>query len=174
MKYSEYKHILQMDRSRLAKGGHLKTYISNSGYRIVTHYRRCKLLENKKLLYPLYLLQRIIYNQKCVKAGCDIPSHATIGKGFKIDHTQGIIINSKAIIGDGCTIKSGTVIGKNNRGVPVIGDNVMIGAHAIILGNIHIGNNADIGAGAIVTHDVPDSAIVIGESAHIYRIKGET
>lgn len=174
MKYKEYREILKTDRERLAKGGHIITYLVNSGYRIVTHYRRCKLLEGYCLLYPIYMIQRFIYSRKCIKAGCDIPSHVVIGKGFKIDHTQGIVINSKARIGEMCTIKAGAVIGKNNRGVPVIGDNVMIGVHAVILGDVHVGNNADIGAGAIVTHDVPDSAIIIGEAAHVYRIKGDS
>ena len=174
MQYREYKKILQADRERLLIGGHLETYVKNSGYRIITHFRRCKLLEGKRFLYPLYLFQRFIYNRKCIAAGCDIPSHVAIGKGLKIDHTQGIVINSKAIIGNGCTIKSGVVIGKNDRGVPIIGDNVMLGVHAIVLGDIKIGNNVDVGAGAIVTHDVPDLAIVIGDAAHIYRIKEDS
>lgn len=174
MTYKEYTSILKTDRERLQIGGHVRTYIKNSGYRIITHYRRCKFLEGHKLLYLLYLIQRVIYNHKCIVAGCDIPSHAVIGKGLKIDHTQGIVINSKAVVGENCTIKSGAVIGKNDKGVPVIGDNVMLGVHAIVLGKIIVGNNADIGAGAIVTHDVPESAIVIGEAAHVYRIKGDS
>lgn len=62
---------------------------------------------------------------------------------------------------------TGALIGANSRGVPHIGDNVMVGGHAIIIGDVKIGNNVKIGAGAIVTHDVPDNSVVVGDSAHI-------
>ena len=171
MRYKEYKGYLTADRERYAIGGHFKTYVCNSGYRIITHYRRCKLLEGRHFLFPLYQLQRFIYNRKCIKAGCDIPSHVVIGQGLKIDHTQGIVINSKVVIGKNCTIKSGVVIGKNNRGTPIIGNNVMIGVHALIIGNVNIASGTEIGAGAIVTHDTPANSVVICDSAHILRIK---
>jgi serine O-acetyltransferase len=63
------------------------------------------------------------------------------------------------------------VIGATKTGVPTIGNNVTIGAHALILGGITIGNNADIGAGAIVTHDVPNGGVVYSEASKVRRIK---
>lgn len=172
MNLYNYHLILKKDRLRYGKYNHFKLYVTNDGYKIITHYRRCSFLYNKKYLYILYMIERLIYRRTCVKYGCDIPSHVVIGPGMKIDHPFGIVINSDTIIGENLTIKSGAVIGKkDSRGPAVIKDNVLIGVHAIILGNITIGNNVDIGAGAIVTHDVPDNAVVMSDSSKIHRIK---
>lgn len=172
MTIKTYRQILNEDRKRYGDLPHFKLYFANAGYRITTHYRRCTYLRTIKFLGVLYFLERLIYHSMCVKYGCDIPSHAVIGSGLKIDHPVGIVINSGVNIGKNLTIKSGVVIGKKDEnGVAVIGDNVQIGVHAILLGNIKIGNNVDIGAGAIVTHDVPDNAVVINQAAKIHRIK---
>lgn len=56
-----------------------------------------------------------------------------------------------------------------HKGLPIIGDNVVIGTHAQIIGNVRIGNNSIVGAGAIVTHDVPDNVVVVGNPAKILR-----
>lgn len=56
-----------------------------------------------------------------------------------------------------------------HKGLPIIGDNVVIGTHAQIVGNVRIGNNSIVGAGAIVTHDVPDNVVVVGNPAKILR-----
>lgn len=70
-------------------------------------------------------------------------------------------------------MNSSVVIGKVKGKSPVIGDNVTMGVHAVVIGGITIGKNAEIGAGAIVTHDVPENAVVIGTAAHIHRIKDD-
>lgn len=172
MKYSIYRQILNADRNRYSINSHLKLYFLNVGYKITVHYRRCKFLSENKWLRVLYYFERFIYRSMCVKYGCDLPSHITIGPGLKIDHPVGIVVNSEAIIGSNFTIKSGAIIGKKKEGgVAIIGDNVQVGVHALILGEIKIGNNAEIGAGAIVTHDVPNNAIVINQGASIYKIK---
>lgn len=172
MKFKEYRETCKADRLRYGDISHFKLYLFNAGYRIVIHYRRCKFFEGSKWKKPFSLLQRYLYNKKCTKYGCDIPSHAQIGSGFRIDHPIGVVINSNAIIGKNCTIKSGAVIGrKDNSGAAIIGDNVTIGVHALIIGSITIGNNVDVAAGAIVTHDVPQNAVVKCRAATIYRIK---
>ncbi len=167
MKYSEYREILKRDRNEYGKRSHIRLYIMNSGYKIVVNHRRCKFLRQFKALYFLYMLQRFRYNRLCIKYGCDIPSHVEIGPGFKIDHPVGIIINSRAVIGENVNVKSGVVIGKNSKGVPKIGNNVLIGVHALIIGGVSVGNGASVGAGAIVVHDVPENATVVCEAAHI-------
>ena len=91
--------------------------------------------------------------------------------GFKILHGWGIVINSKSVIGENFTIVSGTVIGATKTGQPVIGNNVSVGAHALLLGGIVIGDNVDIGAGAIVTHDIPTNGVVYSDASSIRRIK---
>lgn len=173
MTRSEYRDMLSKDRVRYGNESHIKLYFCNVGYRIVTRFRRCNFLRTHRFLFPLYMLARLHYNRTCVKYSCDIPSHVQIGAGLKIDHPCGIVINSQAIIGENFNIKSGAVIGKNQKGVAVIGDNVSVGVHALIIGPICIHNNAEIGSGAIVTHDVPENAVVVCDSAHILRIKKE-
>ena len=172
MLLKEYQNARIADRKALGKNiKHIKAYLTLPGYRIMTHFRRCQYLKEKKCLSPLYFLERLIYHRMCVKFTCDIPSNTDIGPGFVIKHPVGIVINSHAVIGRNCSIRTGSLIGGSRTGVPVIGNNVSIGGHSIILGGITVGDNSDIGAGAIVTHDVPANAVVICESAHVYRIK---
>ena len=166
MRYSEYKKKLSKDREAVNKNiSHIKLYATNAGYQIITHFRRCQYLRSKKNLVLLYVIERFLYRRKCVKYGCDLPSGIEVGSGFRIDHPWGVVINSQASIVNHCTIKTGAVIGKNDKGVPQIGNNVMIGAHALIIGNIIVGDTVKIGAGAIVTHDIPDGSIAICQPA---------
>ena len=96
-----------------------------------------------------------------------------IGPGFCPVHSYSTIINARTVIGRNCTVLQNVTIGSDNRNqVPVIGDNVSIGAGAIVLGGIHIGNNVKIGAGAIVVDDVPDNCTVVCEKAKIIQKKG--
>jgi serine acetyltransferase len=74
---------------------------------------------------------------------------------------NGIIVSHTAVIGANCTIFHQVTIGEGKGGAPTIGDNVLIGAGAKIIGNVHIGNNVKIGAGCIVACDVPDGATVV-------------
>ncbi len=161
MNLSEFLFAVKADRNRLGNGAILKYYFFNDGYKIAFHYRICQLTKSKKILLPFSFLSRIIYRFFCVLYGCDIPSNVQIGYGLKIDHPVGIVINSEAIIGNNFNIKSGAVIGKkDSSGAAIIGNNVMVGVHAIILGNINIGNNVDIAAGSIITHDVSDNVVI--------------
>lgn len=108
--------------------------------------------------------------------GIDLPRATQIGKGFYIGHFSGIVVSSEAIIGDNCNISQGVTIGiagsGSNRGVPVIGNRVYIASGAKVIGKITVGNNVVIGANAVVTHDVPDNAIVVGIPANIISLKG--
>lgn len=97
-----------------------------------------------------------------------------IGPGFYPVHSYSTIINGRAKIGKNCSVMHNVTIGIGNGGVPTIGDNVHIGAGAIILGGITIGNNVRIGAGAIVVEDVPDNCTVICEKARIIYKSGQT
>ena len=81
---------------------------------------------------------------------------------------NGIHISRFATIGKNCTIFQNVTIGSKGYDAPVIGDNCLIGANAIILGNVKIGDNVKIGAGAIVVEDVPNGVTVVGPKASIY------
>ena len=86
----------------------------------------------------------------------------------RIVHPIGIVIHPKAIIGKNCSIYQNVTIGtdgKSPENIPTIGDNVIIYANAVLFGKINVGNNAKIGAGSVVTHDVPENAVVAGNPA---------
>nr|WP_289696509.1 hypothetical protein [uncultured Duncaniella sp.] len=90
-----------------------------------------------------------------------------MGEGFVLMHGFGTVINGSAVIGKNCTILHNATIGAGNGGSPVIGDNVYIGAGAIIIGNVIVGNNVKIGADAIVVENVPDGSTVVSQKSKI-------
>lgn len=97
----------------------------------------------------------------------DLGQCPNIGSGFVLMHGFGTVINGSTIIGKNCTVLHNVTIGAGRGGTPHIGNNVYIGAGAIIIGNTHIGNNVKIGAGAIVVNDVPDNCTIVPEKSRI-------
>ena len=117
-----------------------------------------------------FLLIAGIFCQKGIEVICGIslPYTAKIGNKFYIGHFGGVIINSKAIIGNNCNISQGVTIGisgGDKRGVPIIGNNVYIGANAVVAGSIQIGDNVLIGANSLVTESVTANSTVVGVPA---------
>ena len=86
---------------------------------------------------------------------------------------NGIIVSHNARIGRDCTIFHQVTIGEVKGGAPTIGDHVLIGAGAKIIGNVHIGNNVKIGAGCVVVEDIPDGATVVMNKPRVITIRGE-
>lgn len=113
-----------------------------------------------------YVLARYFSEKGKRKTGIEIHPGATIGKNLFIDHGSGVVIGETSIIGDNVEIYHGVTLGgvssTKEKRHPTIKDNVLIGAHAQVLGNITIGKNAKIGAGAVVLKDVAENATVIG------------
>ena len=107
-----------------------------------------------------------------------IPYDTNIGKGFYLAHFGRVIIHPKSVIGHNVNVSTGVVIGTQFRGKrkgsPHIGNYVWIGANAIIVGNINIGNNVLIAPGAYVNFDVPDGSIVLGNPGLIRKSPGAT
>jgi serine O-acetyltransferase len=102
--------------------------------------------------------------------GIELPCEVELGRNFVIDHFGGIVISGYAKFGDNCRIRNGVVVGLRRVSeprAPVIGDNVDIGTGAKILGPITIGNNAVIGANAVVLTDVPENCMAVGIPAII-------
>lgn len=112
-----------------------------------------------------------VLSRKGIKYGFDIPYDTKIGGGFCIKHFGLLIINHQCSIGKNFTVVPGTVIGKSKGKVPVIGDNVHVGANASIVGDVSIGDNAVIGAGSVVVHSVDDYAVVAGNPAKPQTIR---
>lgn len=121
--------------------------------------RKSKIL--RLSLYLIYALPCILVR---MMTGIQIPKFCKIGPGLRIHHFGLLILNGGVRIGKNCTLRRGVVIGNLHGGddIPVIGDNVEIGVGAKILGRINVGNNAKIGANAVVVHDVPEGATVVG------------
>lgn len=104
---------------------------------------------------------------------CDVPYQVRIGEGTVFPHDGlGMILHQDVEIGRNCRILHGVTMGGNGGlGVPKVGDNAIIGAHALLLGAITVGNNAVVGAGAVVTKNVPNNAIVVGNPARIIKYR---
>lgn len=143
-------------------------------YRIANFvFRRIKLPVLRQFLLLLCLLwQKVIE----MTTGISIPASVTIGESFYIGHFGGIILNSNAVIGNNCNISQGVTIGVSGvgerRGVPVIGNNVYIGANAVVVGKIIVNENAVIGACSLVTSDVPSKGVMSGVPAVCVSEKG--
>ena len=114
------------------------------------------------------LIYKFLFKLIQIIAGIELPCEVEIGRNFVIDHFGGIIISGYAKFGNDCRIRSGVVVGLQRVDepcAPVIGDNVDIGTGAKILGPIVIGNNVVIGANAVVIDNVPDNSVAVGVPA---------
>ncbi|WP_298488567.1 hypothetical protein [uncultured Maribacter sp.] len=103
--------------------------------------------------------------------GIEIPDTTCVGEGFKVLHGQGLVVNNNALIGKYVTLRHNTTIGNSKSGgkSPVIGDNVVVGANTVIIGEINIGENSIVGAGSVVIKDVPPNSIVVGNPARVVK-----
>ena len=122
-------------------------------------------------------LARAVSQWSKLWTGIEIHPGARIGKRLVIDHGTGIVIGETAEIGDDCLLYQGVTLGGTGKDVgkrhPTLGNNVMVGAGAKVLGPIHIGNNARIAANAVVLREVPENATVVGVPGHVVRLCGE-
>ena len=110
-----------------------------------------------------------------VLTGIDLPCETQVGRRLRFEHFGGIIISGDTVIGDDVVIRNGVTIGlkrTHEPGAPVIGNRVDIGAGAKILGRISIGDDAVIGANAVVLSDVPPGAVAVGIPARIIQRSG--
>lgn len=109
--------------------------------------------------------------------GIEIHPGATIGKGVFIDHGMGVVVGETAIVGDYCLIYQGVTLGgtgkESGKRHPTLGENVVVGAGAKVLGNIQIGNNVRIGAGSVVLREVPSDCTVVGVPGRVVYRAGE-
>lgn len=122
----------------------------------------------------LSLVYKVLFKLVQILTGVELPCEAQIGRNFVIDHFGGIIVSGYARFGDDCRIRNGVVVGLKNVSdpcAPVFGNNVDIGTGAKILGNIRIGDNVVIGANAVVLVDVPDNCMAVGVPAVVKALK---
>lgn len=125
----------------------------------------------------LYFLARLISQFARFITGIEIHPGAKIGKGFFIDHGMGVVIGETAEIGDNVTLYHGVTLGGTGKDQgkrhPTVGNNVMIGSGAKILGPIYIGDNSKIGANSVVLKDVPPNSTVVGIPGKVVNKKAK-
>jgi serine O-acetyltransferase len=123
------------------------------------------------------LAPRMLANAMKVVTGVEIHPAARIGRGLFIDHGSGVVIGETAEVGDDVTMYQGVTLGGTGfaRGKrhPTVGDEVMIGSGAKLLGPIEVGNRCKIGANSVVIHDVPANSTVVGNPGHPVRVDGK-
>ncbi len=130
---------------------------------------------HKKL--HIHLLPRIVSQIVRLFTGIEIHPGADIGTGFFIDHGMGVVIGETTVIGDNVTLFQGVTLGGTGKETgkrhPTLGNNVVVGAGAKVLGNITIGDNVVIGANAVVIKNVDKDSTVVGVPGRVVKQKGE-
>lgn len=170
--YSNHTKLSKMNSFQLSYTI-LKYSIISSSFRVIFFYR---------IIRYLYLKESFLINiLKIINLinPIQIPYTAVIDEGLSLPHANCIIIHKHSIIGKNATILQGVTIGGNvgkrkeingkMRYSPIIGDNVLLGAGAKILGPITIGDNCIIGANAVVTKDIPSNSVAVGIPANVIK-----
>lgn len=138
-------------------------------FRVMIYYR----MAHKLYLKKHYFLARWLSQRAVRKTGIEIHPGAQIGKGFFIDHGNGVIIGETTVIGDNVTLYQGVTLGgtgkEQGKRHPTIGDNVMISTGAKVLGSFTIGENSKIGAGSVVLEEVPPNSTVVGVPGRVVK-----
>lgn len=156
-----------------AARGLLQIVLLYSGFHAIISHRIAHQLWNWKI--PFF--PRAISQWSRFFTGIEIHPGAQIGDGLFIDHGMGVVIGETSIIGNDVTLFQGATLGGTGKETgkrhPTLGNNVVVGAGAKVLGNIHIGDNSYIGANAVVIKDVPANATVVGVPGRITRQDGK-
>ncbi len=151
----------------------LETLFLYSGIHAVAHHRIAHFFYRIRL----YFIARAISQISRFFTGTEIHPGAKIGKGLFIDHGMGIVIGETAVIGDNCTLYQNVTLGGTGKDKgkrhPTIGNNVMIGSGAKVLGPFSVGDNSKIAANAVVLSEVPENSTCVGVPARVVRINNK-
>jgi serine O-acetyltransferase len=147
--------------------GNLEVILTYPGF----HARQFHRLSHALYELRVPLVPRLISHLSRFVTGIEIHPGAKIGEGFFVDHGMGVVIGETSEIGDNCSLFQGVTLGgtstKRTKRHPTLGHDVVVGAGARLIGAIHVGDNARIGAGSVVVTNVPDNATVIGVPGHV-------
>lgn len=145
----------------------VEIFLLYSGFHAIIYYRIAHFFYKHKMKF----IARWVSQTGRFWTGVEIHPGATIGKGLLIDHGSGVVIGETAVVGDNCTIYQGVTLGGTGKDIgkrhPTVGNNVMIGSGAKVLGPFTVGDNAKIAAGAVVLNAVPEGATAVGVPAKI-------
>jgi len=161
-----------MDRDPAARNP-VEIFFLYSGLHAVANHRIAHVFYKAKM----YFIARLISQLSRAFTGIEIHPGARIGKGLFIDHGMGVVIGETTIIGNHCTIYQNVTLGGTGKDKgkrhPTIGDNVMIGSGAKVLGPFTVGSNSKIAANAVVLSEVPENSTCVGVPARVVRINNQ-
>jgi serine O-acetyltransferase len=127
--------------------------------------------------HGMRLLSRWLSQVARLLTGIEIHPAAQIGRRLFIDHGMGVVIGETSVIGDDVTLYQGVTLGgtgkEKGKRHPTVGNGVVIGAGARVLGNVRVGDNSRVGAGSVVLRDVPDNSTIVGVPGHIILRAGQ-
>ncbi|RFZ81766.1 serine acetyltransferase [Mucilaginibacter terrenus] len=155
-----------------ANRGNVKARLVLFMFRLVNGINHYMLL--KIIFFPYLMFYRFFVEWSL---GIELPRKLRAGRNLIFYHGQGLVVNYKTIIGEGCTLRNGVTIGNKKladgtlSNCPKIGNNVDIGANACIIGDITIGDNCSIGAGAVVVKSIPANSVAVGNPARVLEDK---
>jgi serine O-acetyltransferase len=168
-----YGDIKAAQKKDPAAKSFLEILLLYHGLHALVHYRIAHIFYKMRL----YFLARLISQVSRFMTGIEIHPGAKIGRRFFIDHGMGVVIGETAIIGDDVLLYQGVTLGgtglEKGKRHPTIGNNVVIGGGAKVLGNITVGDNSYIGANAVVIKDVPPNSTVVGVPGRITKQDGK-
>ena len=166
---SDLNAVLERDP---AARNRAEVFFLYSGFKAVRSHRKA----NWFYRHNLKFIARWISQRSRHKTGIEIHPGATIGKGLFIDHGMGVVIGETTVIGDNCTIYQNVTLGGTGKDTgkrhPTLGNNVLVGSGAKVLGPFTVGDNARIAAGAVVLREVPANATAVGVPARVVKVNG--
>ena len=166
---SDINAILERDPAARSKA---EVFFLYSGFKAVRSHRKAHWFYNHNHKF----IARWISQRSRHKTGIEIHPAAKIGKGLFIDHGMGVVIGETTVIGDNCTIYQNVTLGGTGKDTgkrhPTLGNNVLVGSGATVLGPFKVGDNARIAAGAVVLSEVPANATAVGVPARIVKLNG--
>ncbi|RDY27541.1 serine O-acetyltransferase [Romboutsia weinsteinii] len=162
----DIEYIMENDPAARSK---IEVFLLYPSIHALISYRISHFFYNRSMFF----IARLVSQLSRFITGIEIHPGAKIGEGILIDHGMGVVIGETTEIGNRITIYQGTTLGGTGKDVgkrhPTIGDDVMIGSGAKILGPIKIGNDVKIGANTVVLRDIPDGSTVVGIPGRIVR-----
>ena len=172
--FKEIKELLLAYKERdPAATSNISIFILYPGVRAMIDHRIAHWFYKHKCFF----IARSISQRSRKRTGIEIHPGAQIGKRLVIDHGMGIVIGETTIIGDDCLLYQGVTLGgsgkEKGKRHPTLGNNVLVGAGAKVLGSFTIGDNARIAANAVVLNEIPANATAVGVPARVVRVKGK-
>lgn len=172
--FDRLKEDLQCVKERdPAAKSNMEIMLLYPGFKAVRMYRKAHFFHE----HNMHFVARAISQRAARKTGIEIHPGAQIGRRFFIDHGTGVVIGETTIIGDDCTIYQGVTLGGTGKDSgkrhPTLGNNVLVGAGAKVLGPFKIGDNSNVAAGSVVLNEIPENSTAVGSPARVVKRNGK-